>query len=239
MKELEDHHWFPSLFRNFQTTFIGFVVVKFGFYNPFIQYIKTLSFNTSSMTDLCSGSGEPAISIFRKSNCFSNLILTDKYPVSPQLIAGDFNFEIQKKDVLEMEFQSATCYTMFNAFHHFSDKDKLGISEKVRSSGATAFFVEILEPTLFCLLKVLFMTTIGCLLLTPFIHPFSVKRLFFTYILPVNIITITIDGIISVCKSRSLKQYQLLFANDVPQVKTIRLQNSISPITIIHIQPTI
>jgi hypothetical protein len=80
MKELEDHSWFPPVLRNFQTEFIGFVVANFNVYDDFIQHLKSLSLPVQSMTDLCSGSGEPAISIFRKSICFSHLYLSDKFP---------------------------------------------------------------------------------------------------------------------------------------------------------------
>lgn len=239
MKELEDLNWFPAVFRNFQTSFIGFVVRQFGVYTPFVQYLKTRSLPVQPVTDLCSGSGEPAISIFRKSNCFSNLVLTDKYPGSPLLFSDNIFYETQQKDVLEIEFRQDTYYTMFNAFHHFSDTEKVHIVSNIKASGSVAFFVEILEPTLLCLVKVIMMTTIGCLLLTPFIHPFSLKRLFFTYILPVNLITITLDGVISVFKSRSLQQYQLLFAHENRSVKTLRLQNGLSSIIVIHIQPTL
>ncbi|MSQ79322.1 MAG: hypothetical protein EXR21_06565 [Flavobacteriaceae bacterium] len=86
MKELEDYHWFPSVLRNFQTEFIGFVVSRFHVYDAFVLYLQTLSLPVQPMMDLGSGSGEPAISIFKKSNCFSRLTLSDKYPNPLQLI---------------------------------------------------------------------------------------------------------------------------------------------------------
>jgi hypothetical protein len=237
MKELEDHKWFPSFLRNFQTTFIGFVVAKFSFYDAFIQYLNGLYLVKQPVTDLCSGGGEPAISIFKKSNCFSSLTLTDKYPNVLPLFDDTIFYERQSIDVLEMDFRKETYYTMFNAFHHFTDKDKLKIATKIQDSSSAAFFVEILEPTLFCFLKVLLMSTIGCLLCTPFIRPFSIKRLFFTYILPINVFTITIDGLLSVIRSRSVKQYQLLFAKQEHPIKILRLKNGLGPIIVIKIQP--
>jgi hypothetical protein len=134
-----------------------------------------------------------------------------------------------------MEFKPGTFYTMFNAFHHFKDKEKVKIVQEIQNSGSTAFIVEILEPTIFCLLKIFFTTTIGSLVLTPFIRPFSLKRLFFTYILPVNILTITFDGIVSVLKSRSVKQYQDLFANNEHAIKIFRIKNGLTPLIAIQI----
>ncbi len=235
MKELEDYYWFPPVLRNFQTEFIGFVVARFKVYDVFIQHLKTLQLSMLPVTDLCSGSGEPAISIFRKSNCFSRLKLTDKFPSALKIKDDKIYYEMQSTDVLEMEFKPGTCYTMFNAFHHFTDEEKVKIAQEIQNSGSAAFIVEILEPTVFCLLKIFLTTTMGSLVLAPFIRPFSLKRLFFTYILPVNIITITFDGIVSVFKSRSVKQYQDLFANNAHAIKIFRLKNGLSPLIIIQI----
>lgn len=237
MKELEDHGWFPPILRNFQTEFIGFVVATFNVYAVFVQYLNSLRLPVQPVVDLCSGSGEPAISIFRKSNCFSRLSLSDKFPNTMNFHEGQISHDNLGTDVLEVEFKHGTYYTMFNAFHHFTDEDKLKIVQNIRTSGSLAFLVETLEPTLFCLLKVFLTTIIGGLLLTPFILPFSLKRLFFTYIFPVNILTVTFDGIVSVCKSRSIKQYQTLFADCENTIKVFRLTNGLTPLIIIQIGP--
>ena len=237
MKELEDHTWFPPVFRNFQTEFIGFVVTWLKVYDVFIHYLRSLSLSLKPMTDLCSGSGEPAITIFKKSNCFSHLVLSDKYPGTLKFRAVNIPTEILPKDVLEMEFKSGMYYTMFNAFHHFRDEEKLKMVQKIQRSGSTAFIVEILEPNIFSFLKVVSITTIGSLIITPFIQPFSLKRLIFTYILPINILTITFDGIVSVFKSRSVKQYQNLFAKNEHAIKIFRLRNRLSTLIVLQIEP--
>jgi hypothetical protein len=237
MKELEDHSWFPPVLRKFQTEFIGFVVANFNVYDDFIQHLKSLSLPVQSMTDLCSGSGEPAICIFRKSNCFSHLYLSDKFPTELKPDDDKISYDKISTDVLEMEFKHGTYYTMFNAFHHFTDEEKIKIVQKIQHSGSGAFLVEILEPTVFCLLKIFFTTTVGSLLLTPFIRPFSLKRLFFTYIFPINILTISFDGIVSVFKSRSVKQYQKLFADNEHAINVFRLHNRLNNLVIIQIEP--
>lgn len=239
MKELEDYKWFPAWLRNFQTEFIGFVVARFNVYDTFINYLKSSNLVKQPMTDLCSGSGEPAISIFKKSNCFSNLLLTDKYPRALETKNANIYYQKSEKDVLEMEFNRGTYYTMFNSFHHFKDHEKRTIVKQIQKAGSNASFVEILEPTFPCLLKILCITVIGSLLVTPFIVPFSLKRLLFTYILPLNVLTITIDGIISVFKSRSEAYYRKLFADDKNSVKVFRIKSNLSPLIVIQIQSKI
>jgi len=234
MKELEDSPNFPVLLRNFQTEFIGYVTTKSNVYDGFVKHVNSLMLPQQPMTDLCSGSGEQAISIFQKSNCFTQLILSDKYPNGALLNGDNISYLPTSKDVLKMQFKRGTYYTMFNAFHHFSNEDKLKIIEKIHQSGARIFFVEILEPRIFCFLKVLFITTAGTLFLTPFMRPFSFKRFFFTYIVPVNVITITYDGVVSVCKSLSVKDYQKLFSKHKSQVKVFRETEGVSPVVIIQ-----
>lgn len=236
MKELEDYNWFPKLLRNFQTEFIGFVVSKFNVYSGFVEHLNKRSLPQQTMTDLCSGSGEPAISIFKKSNGFKKLVLTDKYPNILNAVDERILYDAEPMDVMKMEFKPDTCYTMFNAFHHFTDEDKLKIIQKIQASGSFAFFAEILEPRLDCMLKVFLTTTLGTLIFTPFVKPFSFKRLLFTYIVPVNIFTITFDGLVSVLTSRSVKQYQKLFEG-YNSVKVLRLNNGLTSIILIQIQP--
>jgi len=235
LKELEDHNWFPAVFRNFQTEFIGFVVAKFNLYAGFIKYLKSLSLPSQPMQDLCSGSGEPAISIFKKSDCFTRLNLGDKFPNQLTAPNEKIFYETKSEDVLNMEYKPGTCYTMFNAFHHFTDEDKLTIIKKIQASGSSAFIVEILEPRAVCLLRVLFTTVAGSLLITPLIKPFSLKRLFFTYIIPVNVIAITFDGIISVIRSRSHIQYQNLFSGMSDTVKVLTLKRGMVKLNVIQL----
>jgi hypothetical protein len=236
LKELEDHKFFPAVLRNYQTQFIGFVVSAFKVYDGFVQYTQTLSLPPRPMYDLCSGSGEPAIGIFRKSTSFTRLTLSDKYPNPSRYPGEEIFYEPRTKDVLAMEFHSGAYYTMFNAFHHFSDLEKMQIAKRILAANTVAFFVEILEPGIFCFMKVIFLTTAGTLLFTPFVKPFSLKRLLFTYVLPVNVFTITFDGIVSVFKSRSVKYYKDLFSSFGHSVKIFRVKTPLTPMIIIHIQ---
>jgi hypothetical protein len=63
------------------------------------------------------------------------------------------------------------------------------------------------------MIKIIFTTTILQLCTAPFVKPFSFVRLFFTYIIPVNLFTVTYDGIISVLKSKTAIKYRELFSN--------------------------
>lgn len=236
VKELEDCDWFPALLRRYQTDYIGFAVTRINVYGKFVEYVNSSMDVSTPMTDLCSGSGEPAITIFKECPCFTQLTLNDKFPSRMKADDEQITYCEQSVDVNTMKFQAGRCYTMFNAFHHFTDKEKLDIVSRIQNSGSSAFIVEPLEPGLFCLLKVIFAGTIGCLLVTPFMKPFSFARLFFTWIVPVNLLTITIDGIISVFKSKSDVQYRKMFALYAETVDISRIKSILLPIVVIQIR---
>jgi len=223
LKELEDYSWFPTILRRFQMDFIGFVVAKFNFYDVFIQQLKNQNKKYSTLHDLCSGSGEPGNTIFNKSNCFNTLVLTDKFPSNTSII-----FE----DVLAMNIEKEHCYTMFNAFHHFTDEEKTSIVSKLKVAGAKAYFVEILEPNIIFMIKVVLLTSIANLLITPFIRPFSFIRIIFTYLIPVTVFTIMYDGIISVLKSRSIRKYKEILPSGV---QVYKLKRRLSSLIVIEI----
>lgn len=237
LKELEDLRAFPHFLRRFQTDFIGYIVCRFRFYERFIDYINSLALSPAPMEDLCSGGGEPALSIFRKTNCFTSLELTDKFPNYFPNSEKNISHNPASVDVTKKQFESGKWYTMFNALHHFSDKEKLKLVEKIQQSGSGAFFVEILEPSFLCFLQVLITTTLGNLFLAPFIRPFSFLRLLFTYIIPINILTTSYDGIISVLKSKSVAQYKNLFANTDSDITVQKLKGKLNLLIVIQIHP--
>jgi hypothetical protein len=167
------------------------------------------------VTDLCSGSGLPAIcliSSLRDSDI--KLTCTDLYPQPPkQHLTNKYKSEVC--DVLTLEPDHNSVYTMFNAFHHFTDLQKKQIIQRMLHQKSRFLFAEILEPGMLSLITVAIASIGGTLLFTPLIKPFSWRRLLLTYIIPVNIMTVFIDGIISVFRATSAEKLQQLFARDI------------------------
>jgi hypothetical protein len=102
-------------------------------------------------------------------------------------------------DALALSAPGSGVLTLFNAFHHFTPTQQ---QQLIRTHGRRGVLVfEVLQPTLPTLLKILLTTTFGQLLLAPFVRPFRWERLLFTYLLPINLLTIAWDGIVSVVRS--------------------------------------
>jgi hypothetical protein len=80
-------------------------------------------------------------------------------------------------------------------------------------------------------------STLGVWFLCPMIRPFEWKRLIFTYILPLNVLTVLIDGYISVFKSKSSKDYTLTLETLFPAQTGITIcEHSAFPAKIITIK---
>jgi hypothetical protein len=212
VKELEDYDWFPQLLRRFQVDFIGAIVKWFALYQPLTAVLKQLlqQNNLWQITDCCSGNGAPAIYMHQQLEGVVQTVLTDKFPQQLYRSAEGIVYKNESFDVTQLQPDAQQLYTMYNAFHHFSTAEQEKILHQFAGKRTAFIIAEILQPDVFTFIKIVFTTTIGQLLLTPFIRPFSLVRLFFTYLLPVNIVTMTYDGIVSVLKSKTVKQYQQL-----------------------------
>jgi len=222
MFEWEDKRWFPPLLRRMQTDYIGWMVHQFAAYGPvlahFTEMIETI--DAKNWVDLCSGNGGPAIWIYteiKKQKSVSSglrLQLTDLYPGFPLNLPKDVEPVLQSVDALNPDGKLSGVRTMFNAYHHFDEASKIMLIQKHGPHGF--FVVEILQPNVVVFLKILIATTIGQLILAPFVKPFSWTRMLLTYIIPVNLFTVCWDGLVSVLRVSSPAKMEELVKKNIP-----------------------
>lgn len=209
LKELEDFTWFPSILRRWQMDFIGSLAVWTNLYQPLVAVLEQMisKHHARSLQDNCSGSGLPALYMHQLMSHKIPLLLTDQFPPQQFNCNTGVVYAAHTTDLLKISPSKDTVYTLFNSFHHFSDEQQKGIIKKFSDNKAPFLIGEILEPGIATGIKIFLTTTLGQIIMAPFIRPFSPARLFFTYIIPVNLITVTYDGIISVIKSKTARQY--------------------------------
>jgi hypothetical protein len=203
MKELEDSKYFPRVLRKCQLQYIGHLVIWLSFYKG-VQHVITsaiLKKNYLQWVDLCSGSTQPALHLYKKLLPNIPISYTDKFPIYEH---------VQQQDVLTMPVQENHFYTMFNSFHHFNNTTQKRILNTFATTTSGFLIAEVLEPTIGCFIKVLFASTIGMWLSTPFMKAISIWQIIFTYIIPINVFTVCIDGCISVYKALPQKRMQQL-----------------------------
>jgi hypothetical protein len=208
--ELEDLPGFPALLRRQQVEFIGWLVDRCGIYAPVVPLVATTlaQLGRDQVTDLGSGSGGPIHFLLRDTRLAQvRFLLTDRFPsasatdepIASTTHGGRLRWHAEPVDALAPQAPGHGPVTLFNAFHHFTPDQQRQLLRAHADRGVLIF--EVLQPSLSTFLKILITTTLGQLLLAPFVRPFRWERILFTYLVPLNLITIPWDGLVSVLRS--------------------------------------
>ena len=220
--EFEDQKWFPSFLRNYGTDFLQFLSNKTKMYKPIVPIIeKGLHLSkTNRIIDLGSGGGGGLIwlnSELKKNIPDITIALTDFYPNIP---AFEFtknkadNFEYIEKPVDARSVPKALkgLRTLFLSFHHFKPKDAQLILQNAIDANSSIAIFEGQERSLPSLLAML-LSPISVLLTTPFIRPFKMGRLIFTYFIPIVPLFVLWDGVVSALRTYSILEMKELVEN--------------------------
>lgn len=213
--ELEDQQWFPTFIRNFGTDFLQFISNKADFYQAVVPIIKKGIEESGSETviDLASGGGGgwQRLSQHLKPS-FPNLkiVLTDYFPnisafQEMQKRDAVFQYETQSVNALDVPPTLKGFRTQFLSFHHFKEAEALQILQNAVNNKVPIGIFEGQERTIGNLIKNLF-SPIFILLSTPFIRPFKLSRILFTYFIPIVPLFVMWDGVVSVLRTYTLKK---------------------------------
>ena len=217
--EFEDQKWFPSFLRDYGTDFLQFLSNKTKMYKPIIPIIKkgVKRSGENQIIDLGSGGGGGLIwlnSELNKDIPDLKIILTDLYPNIPA-----FNFTKEKADNFEyvetpvdarnVPTELKGLRTLFLTFHHFKPEDaQLLLQNAIDNNSSIAIF-EGQERSVQSIIAML-LSPISVLLTTPFIRPFKIGRIIFTYLIPVVPLFVLWDGIVSSLRTYSVKEMNRL-----------------------------
>ena len=240
--ELEDQEWFPNVLREQQTAYIGWMVRNFGVYKGVDSILAAeLPKHAGTITDLGSGSGGPWKQLAASAALRgASIELTDLYPQTPTDLPPNCSYYPKPLPALQALPHAKGLLTLFNAFHHFTAAEREQMIRNAVLNGRSFFAAEILGPTLPDFLRILTATTLGQLLFAPFIRPFSWKRMLFTYVLPINILTVTWDGLASVFRGISAKEMEDMAAKARQlgaSAKVVRLGTWYAPVRILLVSP--
>lgn len=213
--EFEDLKWFPSLLRNYVTDFLQFLSNKTKLYKPIIPIIKNglKKSGTNQIIDLGSGGGGGLIwlnSELKKDIPNLKITLTDYYPNTSAFKfskdqADNFDFLEKPVDARSVPTELNGLRTQFLSLHHFRADDAMQILQNAVNSNSSIAIFEAQERSVPSLLAMLF-SPISVLLTTPFIRPFKLGRIIFTYIIPIVPLVVLWDGVISSFRTYSVKE---------------------------------
>lgn len=205
--ELHDCSWFPQSARNCVTHYLQFLMERFQPYRAvFPLLFQALEgSNKFVILDLCSGGGGPAFSlqqVLQERGLSYRVCLSDKYPnkaVWARLInesGGKIFTYNEPLDCLVNGEAPKGFRTMFTAAHHFVPAEARQILAQAISSENGIGIFEVTERSITACLR----TIPICLfmfLAVPFLRPFSMRHIFWTYIAPLAPFSVLWDGVVS------------------------------------------
>ncbi|WP_026966002.1 hypothetical protein [Algoriphagus terrigena] len=219
--EWEDQSWFPPTVRNYMTDFLQFLTNKTRMFSPLVPEINRLlqTSQTNQLIDMGSGGGGGLLSLnedLQKVNPDVKFLLTDLYPNHrafqfTQSKARNFEAVPTPVDARNVPDNLNGVRTMFLAFHHFQPDDAIQILQNAVKSNQAILIAEGQERSVPSFLA-MFFSPLTVLLATPFIRPFSVARIIFTYLIPLVPIFTWWDGIVSVLRTYSVQELDELIS---------------------------
>jgi hypothetical protein len=214
--EFEDLQWFPRNLRNYATDFLQFGANAFDMYKEVIPILQKGIDKSGNNTiiDIASGGGGGLITIARhlkKQNPNLKIILTDFYPnleafKRTQLQTPE-TFEYISEPVNAMAVPASLngLRTQFLSLHHFKPEQVKAILQNAIDNNQPIAIFEGQQRTIKSMIPMLF-SPISVLLSTPFIRPFKLDRILFTYLIPVLPLFIMWDGVISVLRTYTVEE---------------------------------
>ena len=213
--EFEDQKWFPTFLRNYGTDFLQFLSNKTKMYKPVISVIgKGIKVSgTNQIIDLGSGGGGGLIWLnqeLKKKNPDLKILLTDYFPnisafKHTQKQADNFDFIQTSVDARDVPKNLKGLRTQFLSLHHFKPVDAKKILQNAVNAKSPIAIFEAQERSAPSLIAMLF-SPLTVLFATPFIKPFTLGRIIFTYLIPIVPVFVLWDGLISSLRTYSVKE---------------------------------
>lgn len=220
--EFEDQKWFPDFLRNYMTDFLQYLSNKAKIYKPIIPIIKKglNKSGTNQIIDLGSGGGGGLIwlnSELKKDIPNLKIVLTDLYPNIPAFKltkekADNFKFIDKPIDAKNVPIELKGLRTQFLSLHHFKPTEATQILQNSIDTNSSIAIFEGQERSLPSMIAMLF-SPLSVLLTTPFIRPFKIGRIIFTYLIPIVPFFVLWDGIVSSLRTYSVKEMNGLVEN--------------------------
>lgn len=217
--EFEDFRWFPSFLRNYMTDFLQYISNRFDIYKAVTPMLEEVLERTQSTTiiDLASGGGGGLIKLserLHEKRPDLKIVLTDFYPnitafERTKKQAPGFEYRSESIDAMRVPSELKGVRTQFLSLHHFHPDQAVQIIQNAVDANSAIVFFESQERNLPSVLAMLF-SPINVLWMTPFIRPFSVGRIIFTYLIPLVPLFIMIDGVLSALRTYTVPEMEEL-----------------------------
>lgn len=217
--EFEDLKYYPDFLRNYGTDFLQFLSNKTGMFLPIVPLIEEalIKSNADTIIDFGSGGGGGLIGLnqeLKKNFPKLKIILTDYFPnitafEQTKKQSKNFDYIPQPVDARNVPNEFKGLRTQFLSFHHFKPEDAKAILQNAVDSNSSIGIFEAQEKNLASILAMLF-SPLTVIFSTPFIRPFKIGRIIFTYVIPLVPVFVLWDGLVSSFRTYSVKEMKSL-----------------------------
>ncbi|OUJ75652.1 hypothetical protein BXP70_05385 [Hymenobacter crusticola] len=211
--EFEDLSWFPSVIRAGMMDYLRFMISHLRIYDSVVPLLQVAlrATNQQQIVELGAGAGGGTEGVARAIRAAPDLqevstTLTDLYPQPTawqQLAARPdtgITYEAAPVDALAVPAHLTGFRTIFSAFHHFSPTAaEAMLADAVRQRSGIGVFEGAGKHWHELLLAWTILPVLQ-LLATPFMPPFRLSRLFFTYVIPLVPLCTIWDGTVSILR---------------------------------------
>ncbi len=217
--EIADLSWFPTGIRDMTTDYLRFIESHFQLHAPVVPLLREAvrRSGTTHVVDLCSGGGGPVNALcdaLAGDGTAIRFTLTDKYPNVPAFrrLAAEharIRYIAEPVEATNVPADLTGFRTMFNAFHHFAPDAARAVLQAAVTAGQPIAIFELPERRLSTLVPLLF-TPLFIFAATPFIRPFRLRRLLWTYVIPLVPLTCWWDGLVSQLRAYTVAELEAL-----------------------------
>ncbi|WP_025667528.1 hypothetical protein [Aquimarina megaterium] len=220
--EFEDLHWFPKNLRNYMTDFLQFGSNIFDIYKSVVPILERgiKSAGNNKIIDIASGGGGGLIKLaehLKKNNPTLKITLSDYYPNlhafkrTKSKIPDVFDFIDYPVDAMNVPSELKGFRTQFTSLHHFKPENAKAIFQNAIDANQPIGVFEPQQRNIKSMIPML-LSPITVILMTPFIRPFKLGRILFTYLIPILPLFILWDGVISVLRTYTISELKQMIS---------------------------
>ncbi len=214
--EFEDLQWFPKNLRNYATDFLQYGANTFDMYKEIIPILLkgVEKSGNNIIVDVASGGGGGLLKIahhLKSLNPSLKIILSDLYPNQDAFertkahAPETFDYKKDPINAMMVPPELKGLRTHFLSFHHFKPEQGKAILQNAIHHDQPIAIFEGQQRTFKSMMPML-LSPLTVLLTTPFIRPFKIGRIFFTYLIPIIPLCVWWDGIISVLRTYTVEE---------------------------------
>ncbi|HEY3371823.1 MAG TPA: hypothetical protein VGK10_13295 [Prolixibacteraceae bacterium] len=210
--EFEDLSWFPETIRDSMTDYLRFLFNTFQLYQPVLPILKDglEKTNTHQILDLCSGSGGAMEDIYENlKSTFNSDITITLSDLFPSLLVyqyldhqtdGKISYIGTPVDACDVPYELKGFRTLFSGFHHFEPQKAIAVLKNAVDARKGIGIFDGGNRSIWMIILLIIVHPILICLCTPFLRPFKISRLVYTYLIPIIPFCTVWDGIFSILR---------------------------------------